>query len=127
MEVDPEQTKLIQAHRVWIGERVKALRLSRGLTQRMLSNRMGVHFTRVSDLESGTVDSKISSILRAAYAMNVQMGEFMKGCPAWDKTGRAAQKEKPLITVSMENLLESLKKAGLSDSKAQQVVENLAL
>ena len=126
MEVDPKQSKLIQTQKAWIAGRIRTMRESRGITQQELANRMEVHFTRVSDLEKNSTDFKISSLLRAAYALNVPMEMFMKGCPGWNKPGRTAQKDPVVITISMEELIASLQKSGMTETKARQVAEGLA-
>lgn len=125
MEVDPKQSKLIQTQKAWIADRIRAVRNSRGITQQELANRMDVHFTRVSDLEGNSTDFKISSLLRAAHALNIQMEEFMKGCPGWNKPGRTASKDRPVVVVAMDSLVAALQKAGLSEAKARQAVEGL--
>ncbi len=81
MEIDREQEQLIEKARDWIIDRIKTLRLARGYTQAQVAKKMGVHWTRVSDLELGRNDYKVSTMLRAAYALGVTAEALLRGCP----------------------------------------------
>lgn len=86
---------------------------------------MGVCFSRVSDLELGANDYKVSTMLRAAYALGISPEALLKGCPDFSK-GKS-KKQDPVIVIQQSKLLEKLKAAGVPDSRASSVVQSLVI
>jgi transcriptional regulator with XRE-family HTH domain len=122
MEVDPKQVKSVAVARQWIATRIRDVRLARGMTQRELSNRMEVHFTRVSDLEANATDFKISTLLRACKGMGIQLEELVRGCPGWST--RAA-KEKSMLVMEIQDLRQTLQGEGVSEALAERICAKL--
>jgi len=54
------------------GDRVRELRLERGLTQEKLANRAGMHFTAIGHIERASRSSTLETILKLARALEVQ-------------------------------------------------------
>lgn len=126
MEIDEKQERLISEARTWIVRRIRSIREARGYTQTQVAKKMGVCFSRVSDLELGANDYKVSTMLRAAYALGISPEALLKGCPNFSK-GRSKKNEDPVIVVQQSDLLLKLKSAGLNDSRASAVVQELAI
>lgn len=122
MEVDPNQANIVAGAREWIANRIRDVRVSRGITQRELSNRMEVHFSRVCDLEKNASDFKISTILRAAYGLEVNPEDLMKGCPGW-KT-RAA-KQKLMFIAEYQKIHSLLVEEVLTEKAASRICDRL--
>lgn len=122
-EIDPEQEVIIEKARDWIIDRIKILRLARGYTQGQVTKKMGVHWTRVSDLELGRNDYKVSTMLRAAYALGVTAEALLRGCPGMGN--RRATSSDPLVIVSADLLKTRLTEAGLAPRAAASLVESL--
>jgi transcriptional regulator with XRE-family HTH domain len=57
--------------------RIVAIRKGAGITQQQLANAMGCHSTRVSHLESGRADIRVSTLLDVARALNVSPRELL--------------------------------------------------
>ncbi|MBS1893606.1 MAG: helix-turn-helix transcriptional regulator [Actinobacteria bacterium] len=55
------------------GLAVEELRLEGGLTQEQLAERMGTTFNRVGELERGATDSRLSTLLRVARALDLEL------------------------------------------------------
>lgn len=125
MEINEKQETLISEARTWIVRRIRSIREARGYTQTQVANKMGVCFSRVSDLELGANDYKVSTMLRAAYALGISPEALLKGCPDFSK-GKS-KKQDPVIVIQQSKLLEKLKAAGVSDSRASSVVQSLVI
>lgn len=122
MEVDPVQSSIVAEARQWIVNRIRDIRVARGMTQRELSNKMEVHESRVGDLEQNRSDYKISTVLRASWGLGVSPEELLKGCPGWK---RKAAKGKQMVVIEsgeLQNLLVSL---GVSQQKSKDAVDQL--
>lgn len=122
MKVDPRQAKKVAVARNWIAQRIRFFRLSRGITQRELSNRMEIHFTRVSDLESNTTDFKISTLLRACLGIGVPIEELVKVCPGWETR---ADFDNVIIMADRSTVRSVLVEAGLSTALAERICATL--
>lgn len=122
-EIDPEQEKIIAEAREWIVRRIRAIRELRGYTQTQVADKMGITFSRVSDLEKGLNDYKVSTMLRAAHALGVTAEQLIKGCPEFHR-GRS-KKPEPIVIVPSEKLVEVLKEEGLTPKRAEAVVQSL--
>jgi transcriptional regulator with XRE-family HTH domain len=59
-----------------LGEAVEELRREAGLTQEGLAERAGTEFNRIGELERGAVDSRFSTVLRVARALEVGLDEI---------------------------------------------------
>lgn len=57
-----------------IGERVRDLRLARGMTQAELADAVGVHRVTITRFESGTHDLGVSNLRRLANVLHVEVG-----------------------------------------------------
>ena len=53
-------------------ENVRAIRISRGLSQQALAHRAGITQANVSRIEAGLLDPKYSTVLRLAYGLGVE-------------------------------------------------------
>ena len=60
-----------------IGHRIRAARTERGLTQKALGSLAGVHDVHISRLESGTLDTRISTLRKVAEALDVSVAELV--------------------------------------------------
>lgn len=122
MEVDPHQAQIVSGAREWIANRIRDVRLARGITQRELSNRMEIHFSRICDLERNTTDYKISTLLRAAWGLGISLEDLVKGCPGWKS--RAA-KQKSMVIIEYQDLYDRLVAEGISPQKASRLCDTL--
>jgi transcriptional regulator with XRE-family HTH domain len=52
---------------------LKAARMSKGLSQRALSDRVGVPQAHISKIENGTVDLRLSSLIALARALDLEV------------------------------------------------------
>jgi transcriptional regulator with XRE-family HTH domain len=62
-----------------IGQNVRANRLSRGLTQKKLADRIGVTFQQVQKYEEGANGARGSRLVQIAKALDVPVLELFKG------------------------------------------------
>ena len=66
------------------GRRLRARRERLGLSQLALGERAGLHFTFVSDLERGTRNPSLLTMLRLARALEVDLATLVKQLPEDD-------------------------------------------
>jgi transcriptional regulator with XRE-family HTH domain len=59
------------------GERVRELRLERGLTQEKLADLAGMHFTAIGHIERASRSSTLETVLKLAKALQVQPRELI--------------------------------------------------
>lgn len=59
------------------GERVRELRLERGLTQEALAARAGMHFSAIGHIERASRSSTLETVLKLAQALEVQPRELI--------------------------------------------------
>jgi len=71
-----------------LGNKVRELRLSKGLSQEGLAERAGLHYTYVGGIERGERNPSLKSVEKIANALNVDIGELLFSQP----------KEKPAST-----------------------------
>lgn len=64
---------------VELGQRVRALRTKLGLSQMSLAERIGLHFTFVSQVERGERNLSLSSLLRIAEGLGVDPAALVQG------------------------------------------------
>lgn len=62
-----------------IGQRLRALRIGRGLTQADLGDHIGVAFQQIQKYENGTNRLAVAVLLRLCSYMEIDAGEFLKG------------------------------------------------
>jgi transcriptional regulator with XRE-family HTH domain len=67
----PAQTEL--------GVRVRARRTALGLSQMALADRIGLHFTFVSEVERGERNLSLASLLRLAGGLEMDPGDLVDG------------------------------------------------
>jgi len=67
-----------------IGERIRALRLQRGLPQVELARLLSVHQTNISAMERGTRALTIHQILKLSRALKISTDEILTGTKAGD-------------------------------------------
>ena len=75
---------LTDAHAVAIGARVRELRRARGMSQRVLADRVGMHRPNLSRLENGRCDSrwgyalpKLQTLLDVAQGLGVPVSQIV--------------------------------------------------
>lgn len=61
-----------------IAEKIKALRTANAITQEGLEDRSGVTTRSISDIENGVVDIKLSTLIKLAYGLNIDIKELFK-------------------------------------------------
>ena len=64
---------------VRFGERLKQVRLAKGLTQEQLAYEADVELSQIHRLESGKTNPTLSTITTVAKALNVTLSELFKG------------------------------------------------
>jgi transcriptional regulator with XRE-family HTH domain len=70
------------AVRVAFGRRLRLLRDERSVSQDGLSRRVGIHRTAISQLERGTSDPRLTTVLRLALGLRVLPGTLVEGLTA---------------------------------------------
>jgi transcriptional regulator with XRE-family HTH domain len=69
---------------VELGRRARLRRDALGLSQMALADRIGLHFTFVSEVERGERNLSLSSLLRLAQGLETNPAELVDGLE-WDK------------------------------------------
>lgn len=62
-----------------VGNNIRALRKDRGLTQEALAGNARIHPVEIGRAERGTRDMRITTIVRIARALEVEVGELLRG------------------------------------------------
>jgi transcriptional regulator with XRE-family HTH domain len=78
------KTNKIKETRKKLGERIRELRNSAGITQEELGEKASLNYKFIGELERGRVNVSLDSLVKIAAALNVETGQFFS-------------KEKPLI------------------------------
>jgi transcriptional regulator with XRE-family HTH domain len=73
----PPRKQAFEPEAVAFGERVRALRLKRGLTQEQLAEAAHLNSVQVSHIERGANEPKLTTILRLAGALGVKVGKLI--------------------------------------------------
>lgn len=60
------------------GKNVHAIRLSKGYTQEYLAEEAKISQVQVARIESGKLNTSISTVASLALALNVDVGEFFR-------------------------------------------------
>ena len=79
---------------VALGQRLRAARLRRDLTQGMLAERVGVTVPTIAKLENGLATTSLSTMLRVLQSLG--FGSDIDAIAAVDEQGRALQDSKLL-------------------------------
>ncbi len=61
-----------------MGERVRALRLARGLSQEELGEHAGLHRTYIGHIERGEVNSSLLNICKVAGALSADVADLTR-------------------------------------------------
>lgn len=102
------------------GERIRALRKARGLTQPQLAAEVGIDQSTVSDIERGAGFSA-ETLMRLADALQSTPQEIMRGNPATSPALRKAQEAvKRLTDEERRDLLAVLEKPGIPDHEVEE-------
>jgi transcriptional regulator with XRE-family HTH domain len=72
----PRRVKPRSAAHGALGQALKELRREAGLTQEGLAERIGTEFNRIGEWERGAVDCRVSTLLRLAQGLGVQLDEI---------------------------------------------------
>lgn len=76
--VPRKQSATIEAElRRRIGVSVRRLRIDRGWSQHQLAQQVGVHESRVSDLERGIIAPRLATLVKFALALEVSVNELL--------------------------------------------------
>ncbi|NEW73540.1 MULTISPECIES: helix-turn-helix domain-containing protein [Streptomyces] len=70
----------IQQHRWAVGQRLRTLRLDKGLTQMQLGARAGIDNKTISRIENGRYPTSIDQIARLARALDVPSFRLFHDC-----------------------------------------------
>ncbi len=65
----------------WLCSHLRETRMGMGFTLSQVSERMGVSISRVSDMEAGYYDMKMSSFLRYLDALGIPLHSFSRQMP----------------------------------------------
>jgi transcriptional regulator with XRE-family HTH domain len=101
------KTNKIKETRKKIGERIRELRNSAGITQEELGEKASLNYKFIGELERGRVNVSLDSLVKIAAALGVNPGHFFS-------------KEKPLIRqspVKEKNPLSKLSSRDVRDIK----------
>ncbi|HBE70814.1 MAG TPA: hypothetical protein DDW52_21930 [Planctomycetaceae bacterium] len=76
-----QQDLRVAGRQQWICRRLKETRQELGLTLAEVGKKMGASPARVSDIESGYYDTKLSSFLKYLDALKVSLANFAEPMP----------------------------------------------
>jgi transcriptional regulator with XRE-family HTH domain len=97
-----------------IGDRIKAIRKDKGITQTDLALKAGISRTYLADLEGNRYNPSLSILKVIATALNVKLSDIIEG------------KEKdPELSESYIEVLQSAREAGITPDKLQALIEIL--
>src|SRR5256885_9651145 len=80
-ETEPSPKRRAPAEDVAIGQKLRALRLDRGMSQSDLSNLIGVTFQQLQKYEKGANRVSAGRLMRIAAALHVPVTAFYGGRP----------------------------------------------
>ena len=81
-----------------VGRTIRALRLSRGISQGALGVRLGVSFQQIQKYENGTNRVGAGRLAQIAMALDVPMESLLQGVPTAKR--RARKEDDPLALLS---------------------------
>lgn len=67
---------MCNSFRKQLGQRIRAIRLERGLTQENLSLESNISRSHIAMIESGKRDITVSSLFRISRALNISLNEI---------------------------------------------------
>jgi transcriptional regulator with XRE-family HTH domain len=73
MKLEVPTTDLVKV----IGNRVRRVRTSYGLTQELLADRAGIHYTQVQRLEQGKANPTLETLVHLANALSLSVPEMV--------------------------------------------------
>ncbi len=85
---------------LFIGERLKELRLKYGLSRRQLAKQSGVALSFINDIEKGTKSATVATLERICAAMGITLAEFFA----------PANREEEPLSPELRRLLENARK-----------------
>ena len=77
-QVSPKRTQPVDVH---VGQRIRALRMQRGLSQQSLAHAAGLTFQQVQKYEKGANRVSASRLVEFAQVLGVEVGDFFEGAP----------------------------------------------
>lgn len=97
--------------KVLFGQRLKNLRLAKGLTQEELAERAGLHPTFIGIIERGKQSASLDSVEKLARALEIEVRQFFSPFPR----GKVGEEKERLIlklgNILRERSAEKVKKA----------------
>lgn len=104
-----------------VGQKIRAIRKSKGLSQEKLAELSGIHFTHVSDIENGKVNLSASSLFSIATALDVPYSEIVNM-----PSGKADNKIEANLAVLLSQFRGlSVKKQGIFLSAAKGLITGI--
>jgi transcriptional regulator with XRE-family HTH domain len=107
-----------------LGQRVRALRLERGLQQRQLADQAGLTPSMVSQIESGRLTPSLHTLGRLAAALGVPIASLFDGQPAGSLV-ISRQRDYPVVSFDGSPERWTVLGAGLFQGKIRAVVSEL--
>jgi transcriptional regulator with XRE-family HTH domain len=71
--IDPQ----VQEVRTRLGQRIRELRLAKGMNQDDFAAAAGIHRTHPGKLENALIDPQLSTLVKVAGALGVSVGELL--------------------------------------------------
>ncbi|NUP35942.1 MAG: helix-turn-helix transcriptional regulator [Streptomyces sp.] len=75
---DPSDTHWLLTERRAIGDRIRIARLHRNMTQERLYLSAGVSRAALQDIEAGTSDARLSTLMRIARALGIHAADLLR-------------------------------------------------
>jgi transcriptional regulator with XRE-family HTH domain len=107
-----------------LGERVRALRMERGLQQRQLAEKADLTPSLVSQIESGRLTPSLNTLRRLADALGVTIASLFDGQPPGSVVV-TRKKEYPVVSFDGASERWTVLGAGLFQGKIRAVVSTL--
>ena len=87
-----------------LGERLKAVRLERGVSQETVAHLADMHVTNLGKIERGQANPRMSTVIRIAGVLDVDPGELIAGIGLAELPG--------VDRVNVRDLIDELKRRG---------------
>ncbi|ACO45100.1 helix-turn-helix transcriptional regulator [Deinococcus deserti] len=68
---------LVQEVRIRVGQRIRELRLAKGMNQDEFAAAAGIHRTHPGKLENAQIDPQLSTLVKVASALGVRVDELL--------------------------------------------------
>jgi transcriptional regulator with XRE-family HTH domain len=75
---DPTEDQWLLAERRAIGDRIRVARLHQNMTQERLYLAAGVSRAALQDIEAGTSDARLSTLMRIARALGMHAADLLR-------------------------------------------------